>query len=166
DAVVAGIGMARNTALAEAAGLALDNGIAVDEHGRSSAPDVFAAGDVAAFWVPRLGRRMRLESWRHAQNHGIAVGRAMAGSAAPYDEVPWFWSEQHGVNLQVAGSAEGAAQRVMRGDPAGASFSCWMLDAAARVIGVVGIDAPRDVRAGQALIQSGARVDPAVIADA
>jgi hypothetical protein len=90
----------------------------------------------------------------------------MAGSAAPYDEVPWFWSEQHGVNLQVAGSAEGAAQRVMRGDPAGASFSCWMLDAAARVIGVVGIDAPRDVRAGQALIQSGARVDPAVIADA
>ncbi len=165
DAVIAGIGMERNTELAAAAGLALDGGIAVDEHGRTSAPDVFAAGDVAAFWVPRLGRRMRLESWRHAQDHGIAVGRAMAGSAAPYDEVPWFWSEQHGATLQVAGTAEDAAERVMRGDPAGASFSCWMLDGAGRVTGVIGINAPRDVRAGQGLIRSGASVDPTVLAD-
>lgn len=166
DTVVAGIGMERNTALAEAAGLALDRGIAVDEHGRTGVPGIFAAGDVAAFWVPRLGRRMRLESWRHAQDHGAAVGGAMAGSPTPYDQVPWFWSDQHGANLQMAGTAEGATRRVMRGNPAGESFSCWLLDETPRVIGVAGINAPRDVRAGLALIRSCARVDGTMLADA
>ena len=79
DAVVAGIGMVRNTALAEAAGLSVDGGIDVDECCRTSVPGIYAAGDVAAFWVPRLGRRVRLESWRHAQEHGTAAGQAMAG---------------------------------------------------------------------------------------
>ena len=79
DCVVAGIGMERNLGLAEAAGLAIEGGIAVDELGRTSVANIYAAGDVAAFLHPHYGRRLRLESWRHAQNHGIAVGRAMCG---------------------------------------------------------------------------------------
>lgn len=165
DCVVAGIGMDRNTELAEAAGIVLDGGIAVDEHGRTSAPDIYAAGDVAAFWVPRLGRRLRLESWRHAQNHGAAVGRAMAGKPAVYDEVPWFWTDQHGVNLQVAGSTEGAVRSIMRGQPDASPFSCWLLDSHDQLVCTIGIDAPRDVRAGQSLIQSGQRINAAVLAD-
>ena len=114
DLVVAGVGMQRNLALAEAAGLALEGGIVVDECGRTSAPDIYAAGDVTAFFHPLFGRRLRLESWRHAQNHGIAVGKAMCGDTTPYDDVPWFWTDQHGVNLQVAGLPADAARTVVR----------------------------------------------------
>ncbi len=90
DCVIAGIGMERNVDLAARTGLAIDRGILVDEFGRTSVEGVYAAGDVAAFWVPRLAQHVRLESWKHAQNHGIAVGRAMADVGKPFDEVPWF----------------------------------------------------------------------------
>jgi len=165
DCVIAGIGMERNVDLAARAGLAVDRGILVDEFGRTSVEGVYAAGDVAAFWVPRLGRHVRLESWKHAQNHGIAVGRAMADAGEPFDEVPWFWTDQHGVNLQMAGTPEGAAHTVMRGDLGQSRFSAWHLDAGHRPIGVAGINAPRDVRAGLALIRAGHSVDPAMLGD-
>ena len=163
DAVVAGIGMVRNTALAEAAGLAVDGGIAVDELCRTSAPGIHAAGDVAAFWVPRLGRRVRLETWRHAQDHGVAAGLAMAGRGAPYDPVPWFWTDQHGRALQLAGEPSGRV--VLRGEPGGAPFSAWFLDADDVLTGVVGVDSPREVRAAQPAIRAGRRVDAALLAD-
>ena len=165
DLVIAGIGMVRNTELAVAAGLAVDNGIVVDEYGRASENNVFAAGDVAAFWQKRLGRVLRLESWRHAQDHGIAVGRAMAGQAAPYDEVPWFWTEQHGRTLQVAGLPAEAARTVLRGTKEDASFCAFHLDAAGRVVAATGVDAPREVRVAMALIRAGSVVDPARLAD-
>jgi NADPH-dependent 2,4-dienoyl-CoA reductase/sulfur reductase-like enzyme len=165
DLVVAGIGMARNTELAEAAGLAVEGGVLVDAEGRSSLPGIFAAGDVAAFWHPRLGRHIRLESWRHAQDHGIAVGQAMAGRAAPYDPVPWFWTDQHGQNIQVAGLAADAAATVVRGALSAPSFAAFHLDAAGRVVAATGVNAPREVRAAMALIRSGAVVDPAMLAD-
>jgi NADPH-dependent 2,4-dienoyl-CoA reductase/sulfur reductase-like enzyme len=165
DTVIAGIGMERNLALAEAAGLKLDDGIAVDEFGRTSVPDIYAAGDVAAFWMPRLQRTMRLESWRHAQNHGIAVGRAMAGILEPYDEIPWFWTDQHGTNLQMAGTVDGVAHAIVRGDRSSSSFSVWYLDGRGSLIGAVGINAPRDVRAAQSLIRAGRPIDAAAVAD-
>ncbi|MDA8247700.1 MAG: FAD-dependent oxidoreductase, partial [Rhodospirillales bacterium] len=165
DLVVAGIGMVRNTELAAAAGLAVDNGIVVDEFGRASAAGVYAAGDVAAFWQQRLGRRLRLESWRHAQDQGIAVGRTMAGVAAPYDEVPWFWTDQHGHTIQVAGLPADAVRSVLRGAPTDASFCAFHLDAAGRVVAATGVDAPREVRAAMALIRAGTAVDPARLAD-
>lgn len=166
DIVVAGIGMDRNVALAEQAGLELDAGIVVDAWGATSAPGIFAAGDVAAFWHPRLGRRLRLESWRHAQNHGIAVGRVMAGGREPYDEVPWFWTDQHGVNLQVAGLPDDTMTAVFRGDPEGDSFSVFHLDADGRMLGATGWNAPRDVRAGTMLIGCGRPVASAALRDA
>jgi NADPH-dependent 2,4-dienoyl-CoA reductase/sulfur reductase-like enzyme len=165
DLVIAGIGMERNTELAEAAGITLDGGIAVDEFGRTNLPGIYAAGDVAAFWVPRLQRRLRLETWRHAQDHGAAVGRSIAGKGTPYDEIPWFWSDQHGVNLQMAGTADGMVQSVLRGTMEAPAFSLWLLDAQTHVLGVVAINAPRDVRAGMMLMRAARPVDPARIAD-
>ena len=163
DAVVAGIGMDRNTELAEAAGLAVDRGIEVDEFCRTSAPGIYAAGDVAAFWVPRLHHRVRLETWRHAQDHGTAAGQAMAGSGTPYDVVPWFWTDQHGRNLQIAGDPTG--RLVLRGDPGAAPFSAWFLGESGALNGIVGIDSPREVRAAQSIIRASRGVDPALLAD-
>ena len=169
DLVLAGVGMERAVDLAAAAGLALDGGIAVDALGRSSDPAIFAAGDVTAFLHPLFpDRRLRLESWRHAQNHGIAVGRAMAGAGAeapPYDDIPWFWTDQHGVNLQVAGFPAEAARTVVRLDR-DRVFVAVHLDAADRVIGLTAAGSPRDIRAGTALIRAGCPVDPRVVADA
>jgi NADPH-dependent 2,4-dienoyl-CoA reductase/sulfur reductase-like enzyme len=165
DLVIAGVGMARNTDLAGAAGLDLDGGIVVDEFGRTSAADIYAAGDVAAFWHPSLRRRLRLESWKHAQNHGIAVGRAMAGAEAPYDDVPWYWSDQHGVTLQVAGLPHESVTTVMRGDPESMSFSAFHLDAGGRLVAATGINAARDARIALAMLQKGISPDPARLAD-
>jgi 3-phenylpropionate/trans-cinnamate dioxygenase ferredoxin reductase subunit len=162
DLVVAGIGMERHLALAEQAGLEIDGGIVVDEFGQTSVPCVYAAGDVAAFPHPLYGRRLRLESWRHAQNHGVAVGRAMAGAPAPYDDVPWFWTDQHGVNLQLAGLPTEAARTVLRGP---GTFIAIHLAEDGRVVGVTAADNPREIRAGTALIKARARPDPARLAD-
>jgi len=166
DVVVAGVGMQRNLGLAEAAGLALEGGIVVDEFGRSSEPDIYAAGDVTAFFHPSFGRRLRLESWRHAQNHGIAVGKAMCGEMVPYDDVPWFWTDQYKVNLQVAGLPADASRTVLRqGGPPG-SFVAVHLAQDNSVIGVTAANNPREIRAGQALIQSRKVMDDAKLADA
>jgi 3-phenylpropionate/trans-cinnamate dioxygenase ferredoxin reductase subunit len=164
DIVIAGIGMERDTALAAQAGLALEDGILVDEFGLTSVPGIYAAGDVAAFWVPRLRRHMRLETWRHAQDHGDAVGRAMAGQCAPYDELPWFWTDQHGANLQVLGACTDAAAAITRGS--GESFAAWYLDGAGAVVGVSAVNAPREIRAGRGIINDRRPVNVARLADA
>ncbi len=166
DVVVAGVGMQRNLALAEAAGLALEGAIVVDECGRTSAPGIYAAGDVTAFPHPLFGKRLRLESWRHAQNHGIAVGKAMCGDTTPYDDVPWFWTDQHGVNLQVAGLPADAARTVVRQGGAPGAFVAVHLADDGRVIGVTAANNPREIRAGQALVKSRKVVDEAKLADA
>jgi 3-phenylpropionate/trans-cinnamate dioxygenase ferredoxin reductase subunit len=165
DMVVAGIGMQRNLALAEHAGLALEGGIVVDEFGRTSAQDIYAAGDVAAFHHPLFDRRLRLESWRHAQNHGIAVGKTMCGDATPYDDIPWFWTEQHGVNLQVAGLPADAAHTIVRDQEVPAAFTAVHLAADGTVIGVTSANNPREIRAGQALIKARRPVDQTALAD-
>ncbi|HTW71538.1 MAG TPA: FAD-dependent oxidoreductase [Acetobacteraceae bacterium] len=166
DVVVAGVGMQRNLGLAEAAGLSLEGGIVVDELGRSSDPDIFAAGDVTAFFHPLFGRRLRLESWRHAQNHGIAVGKAMCGDTTPYDDVPWFWTDQYKVNVQVAGLPADAARTVVRqGGPPGSFVAVHLADDGS-VLGVTAANNPREIRAGQALIKSRKVVDEAKLVDA
>lgn len=165
DLVIAGVGMARNTELAQAAGLEVDGGIVVDEFGRTGMPGIFAAGDVAAFWHPTLQRRLRLESWKHAQNHGIAVGRSMAGVATQYEDVPWYWTDQHGVTIQVAGLPHESVTTVLRGDETASSFAAFHLDAGGRVVAATGVNAAREVRAAIAMIEKGMSPDPARLAD-
>lgn len=165
DTVIAGVGMQRNLSLAEHAGLALEGGIVVDEFGRTSASDVYAAGDVTAFHHPLFDRRLRLESWRHAQNQGIAVGKVMCGDATPYDDIPWFWTDQHGVNLQVAGLPADAERTVVRANAPPNVFTAVHLAANGSVIGVTAANNPREIRAGQALIKAKTVVDPDALAD-
>jgi 3-phenylpropionate/trans-cinnamate dioxygenase ferredoxin reductase component len=165
DLVIAGVGMQRDLALAEAAGLSLEGGIVVDEFGRTSEPDIYAAGDVTAFHHPLFHRRLRLESWRHAQNHGIAVGKAMCGDATPYDDIPWFWTDQHKVNLQVAGLPADAVRTVVRANAPPNVFTAIHLAEDGSVVGVTAANNPREIRAGQALIKSRRPVSEAALAD-
>jgi 3-phenylpropionate/trans-cinnamate dioxygenase ferredoxin reductase subunit len=101
--VVVGVGMAPNVALAEAAGLAIDNGIAVDEHLRASDPRIFAIGDCVSYPHWSAGRRLRLESVQNATDQGRAVAKAIVGRGEPYRAAPWFWSDQQHIKLQMVG---------------------------------------------------------------
>lgn len=162
DVVLAGIGIIRNAELAREAGLAEENGILVDEHCCTSDPAIYAAGDVTAFPHPVFGRVLRLETWRHAQNHAIAAAKAMCGDETPYDDLPWFWTDQLGVNLQVGGLPADAATTVVR---SGKDFAAVHLDGDGVVIGVTAANNPREVRAGMALIKGRVKADPAKLAE-
>jgi 3-phenylpropionate/trans-cinnamate dioxygenase ferredoxin reductase subunit len=113
DLVVVGVGVVPNVELAEAAGLAIDSevgGIVTDEHLRTSDPDIFAAGDCAAFWSPGLGRRIRVEHWDNAINGGPAAAAGMLGNPSPYDRVPYFYSDQYTLPAVTGGGdGDGAA---------------------------------------------------------
>ena len=163
-AVVIGIGIVPNVELAEAAGLAVDNGIAVDALCRTSDPDIFAAGDVTNHPNDLLGRSLRLESWENAQNQGIAAAKAMLGGETPYCEIPWFWSDQYDVNIQLVGLPSGFDETVTRGERGEGSFiEFYMKDG--RIDGAAAIDSPRDIRFAKRLMQAEKIVDPAALAD-
>lgn len=157
DLVVAGVGIVRNIELAAQSGLATRRGILVDGSGRTSHAQVMAAGEVAEFHSSRFDAHVVLESWRHAQDHGAMVGRIAAGAQEEYEPVPWFWSDQHGVNLQFAGDTRGAGQvqAVDRGDRRSDSFATFFTDADCRVVGAVGFNAPKEVSGAVRMIRSG-----------
>jgi len=161
---VVGIGVVPNSELAEAAGLAVDNGVVVDDQGRTSDPDIFAAGDLTNHPNPLLGRRVRLESWENAQNQAIAAAKAMLDQGAPYAEIPWFWSDQYDVNLQLIGLPEGWDSEVTRGDPAEGAFVTFYLKDG-RIDGAVAVNNGRDLRFARRLMQRGTQVSPEELAD-
>ena len=164
DVVVMGVGIIPNDELAREAGIACGNGILVDEHCMTSTRGVFAAGDVAEHPNPILGARIRVEHWQNAQNQGAAAARAILGKPEPFAEVPWFWSDQYDVNLQVAGHPVTWDRIVYRGSVAERNFTAFYLDGA-RIAAVAGLNRGKEVRAGRALIQAGARIDDSVLAD-
>jgi len=110
DLVLLAVGAVPNVELAQAAGLALDNGIATDAHTRTNAPNIFACGDCASFPSARYGRRLRLESVQNAIDGAKTAASAMLGSTPHYDPVPWFWSDQFDLKLQIAGLSSGATR--------------------------------------------------------
>jgi 3-phenylpropionate/trans-cinnamate dioxygenase ferredoxin reductase subunit len=129
DLVVVGVGVVPRVELAEAAGLVLDNGIAVDERLETSAPGVFAAGDVAAAFHPFYGARVRVEHWANALNQGPAAARNMLGAGTPYERLPYFFSDQYDLGMEYTGHAAGGDDVVFRGDPAKREFiAFWMRD--------------------------------------
>ncbi|MGH3372048.1 MAG: FAD-dependent oxidoreductase, partial [Nocardioidaceae bacterium] len=130
DLVVVGVGITPDTGLAEAAGLHLDNGIAVDDRLRTSARDVFAAGDVAAAEHPVLGERVRVEHWDNAIGQGRTAGRNLAGLDEPYDRLPYFFTDQYDLGMEYVGhvGVQGYDEVVLRGDTSGARvFSAFWL---------------------------------------
>ncbi|PCK87412.1 ferredoxin reductase [Rhizobium sophoriradicis] len=167
DLALVGIGARPNVEIADRAGLTIENGIAVDSYLRTSAPDVFAAGDCCSFPLPIYGgRRVRLESWRNAQEQGTLAAANMFGLNEAVTSVPWFWSDQYDMTLQISGLAEGAATHQRRDLGAGA-FILFHLDADGRLIAASGIGpgnaVARDIRLAEMLIAARAHPDPAAL---
>jgi anthranilate 1,2-dioxygenase ferredoxin reductase subunit len=165
DMVVAGIGAAPNTALAEAAGLAVADGIRVDAQGRSSDPDIFAAGDVTRHDNPLLGRAIRVESWQVALNQAAMVGRAMAGADDAYAELPWLWTDQYDCNIQVLGCVDPGMEMIRRGDVASPAFTLIGLDAEERIAAAITVNTGRDMAVLRRLATSRARAPKDALAD-
>ena len=166
DLVVAGIGGVANTALAEAAGFAVRDGVLTDTQGRTSASGIYAAGEVARFPHPFWGgREVRLEAWQVAQNQPAAVARAICGQAAPYDEIPWHWTDQFDWNLQVLGDPDPGYTLVQR-LAEGGRLTAIALDAEGRARGAVLLNNGREVTPCRRLIAGGKALDAAALADA
>ncbi|MFF7592929.1 NAD(P)/FAD-dependent oxidoreductase [Kitasatospora purpeofusca] len=166
DAVVVGVGISPDTALAEAAGLEVENGIRTDEHLRTSDPDIHAAGDVANAFHPLLGRHIRVEHWANAVNQPQTAARAMLGEDAVYDRTPYFFSDQYDLGMEYVGWVEpgGYDRVVFRGDPATREFIAFWLSEGKVLAGMnVNIwDVTDPIRS---LIRSGREVDPTRLAD-
>jgi 3-phenylpropionate/trans-cinnamate dioxygenase ferredoxin reductase subunit len=158
DLVVIGIGIVPNTELAVEAGLEVNDGIVVDDCCRSADPDVFAVGDCTFHPNSILGRSIRLESVHNALEQARTVASNLCGERVCYAEVPWFWSDQYDLKLQIAGLAQGYDRALVRGDPASRSFSCVYLRDG-RMIAVDAINNPRDFLQGKKLIGEGAALD-------
>lgn len=166
--VIVGIGAVPETGLAAAAGLAVDNGVAVDELLRTSDRAIFAAGDCCSFPLPIYGgRRVRLESWRSAQNLGALAARNMLGAGEEISAVPWFWSDQYDLTLQIAGLPDEGETMVER--LTGEAQLLFHLKANGRLVAASGIGpgnaVAKDIRVAEMLIGRRARPDPGMLAD-
>jgi 3-phenylpropionate/trans-cinnamate dioxygenase ferredoxin reductase subunit len=164
DLVLVAAGLAPSTQLAEAAGIACQDGILVDAHARADDPRIYAIGDVARFDLPRYGRSVRLESVQNAIEQGKAAAASICGEPFDYDPVPWFWSDQYELKLQIAGLIEGADQMVRRGDPEEGKFALFHLKDG-RLIACEAVNSAPEYMAAQRLIAMGARPDPERLRD-
>ena len=169
EIVVAGIGAAPEVALAQQAGLAIDNGIACDEQLRTSDPDIYAAGDCCSFPHGLFGgKRMRLEAWRNATDQANVATESMLGGSKPYMAVPWFWSDQYDLSLQIAGSASDGVETVRRQISENA-FVMFHRDGQGRLVAASGIGIgnaiARDVKLAEMLIAKRAAPPADVLAD-
>jgi 3-phenylpropionate/trans-cinnamate dioxygenase ferredoxin reductase component len=163
DFILAGIGIVPNCELAQAAGLAWDNGILVDEYGVTSDPDIFAAGDCTSH-PGFAGARVRLESVQNAIDQAKHAALAMVGKPLAYREVPWFWSDQYDLKLQIAGLAGAGDIKVLRGNPDSRKFSVFHLRDGV-VAAVEAVNAAPDYIVGRRLIAARAVVAPERLAD-
>jgi 3-phenylpropionate/trans-cinnamate dioxygenase ferredoxin reductase component len=163
-AVVIGVGIEPDLGPVRGSQIAIGNGIVVNELCEASVDDVYAAGDVALHPNPILGRTIRIEQWQNAQHQAAAAARNMLGAGKPFAEVPWFWSDQYDLNLQMAGLPSSTDEAVFRGDVDGRSFSVFYLRDGV-LEGVVGVNRVRDVRTGRRLIQQHVAPDRDALAD-
>jgi 3-phenylpropionate/trans-cinnamate dioxygenase ferredoxin reductase component len=163
DFVVVGVGVAPRTQLAEDAGISVDNGIVVDERLETSAPGIFAAGDVANHSHPQFGR-IRVEHWANALNQGLFAGKAMLGEGARYERVPYFFSDQYDVSMEYSGYAAGDDEVVFRGGPESRAFvAFWLRDG--RVMAGMNVNVSDVTESIQALVRSGATVERKRLSD-
>jgi 3-phenylpropionate/trans-cinnamate dioxygenase ferredoxin reductase subunit len=164
DAIVVGVGLVPNDELARDAGLECDGGVIVDARCRTSDPDILAAGDVAVTPNPWAGRRLRLESWQNAQEQGIAAARSALGLDVDYQPLPWFWSDQYAMNLQIYGMPSPTHRVVMRGVPGAESFVLFYVDGDV-VKAALGANAAKDLRFARRLIEQRKPIDVQRLAD-
>ncbi len=163
DLVIAGIGVSPNTDLAAAAGLTVDDGVVVDAYGATGDPRIFAAGDVTRHFSPALGCSVRLESWQNANLQGRAAALSLLGIPTPHDEVPWVWSDQGDLNIQIAGFPLQIDQTAIRGD-AEAGWTIFQLHDG-RLVGGLTLNRAKDMPLIRRALGQGLSVDPADLAD-
>lgn len=168
EIVIAGVGAEPNVSLAKEAGLEIDNGIAADASFRTSDPAIFTAGDCAAVEHPFFGRRLRLESWRSAQEHGVLAAHNMLDRPAVQDAMPWFWSDQYELCLQIAGLPDLAVAGIDRRLAPDAVLK-FGLDAAGRLVSASAIGPlemiAKDMKLAERLIARKSQPDPRALAD-
>ena len=164
DLVLICIGVVPNAELAREAGLAVDNGIVVDERLATADPAILAIGDCANFPTPFAIDRVRLESVQNAVDQGRSVAAYIVGKPAPYDKVPWFWSDQRDVKLQIAGITAGHDNAVLRGDPESGDFSVFCFRAG-RLIGVESVNQAADHVVARRLLAGNPKLAPEQAAD-
>lgn len=164
DEIVTAVGVRPEVGWLTGSGVALDNGVAVDEQLRTSVPGVFAAGDCMAFWSLRYRRRLRFEHWDVAlRSPDVLAGNLLGGTDA-YDPVPYFWSEQFGRMIQYVGFHGAADRMILRGDPAERRWAaCWL--AGDLLVALLTVNFPRDLAQGRRVIESGTPVDAARLSD-
>ncbi|HEX7081124.1 MAG TPA: FAD-dependent oxidoreductase [Gammaproteobacteria bacterium] len=164
DLAIVGVGVEPDTALARSAGLPCENGILVDEHARTADPLIAAAGDCTNHPHPLAAGRVRLESVQNAIEQAKAAASHFAGEAHAYTEVPWFWSDQFDLKLQIAGLAGGADETVVRGDPAARSFAVFHLRDG-RLVAVEAVNRPREFLFAKKAVARRLEVAAGVLAD-
>lgn len=164
DLVVVGIGITPNVEVAQASGIAVDNGVLVDEYCRTSMPNVFAAGDVANHQHPLFGTRMRVEHFENANRQGAAAANNMIGRETVYDDPHWFWSDQLGANLQYVGHGTGHDEVVVRGQLEDPEWSAFFLRDGL-VQAAFAIDRPEDVMVAKEIIAARMPVSLDLLAD-
>jgi 3-phenylpropionate/trans-cinnamate dioxygenase ferredoxin reductase subunit len=165
DVVVTAIGVRPEVGWLAGSGIELENGIAVDARLRTSMPGVYAAGDCASFWSERYRRRLRFEHWDVALHAPEIVAAGILGDSSAYDPVPYFWSEQFGRMVQYVGWHGGADQMIWRGEPA--AERKWGVGwlSGGRLAAMLTVSSPRDLLQARRLIEAGAGVDAAKLAD-
>ena len=159
DVALVGVGAVPNQELAQAAGLVCDNGVVVDLAARTSDPAIYAIGDCTRRPMPLYHRLWRLESVPNALEQAKQASADLCGTKPPTPEVPWFWSDQFDLKLQIAGLPLGATQTLVRGHPATARFAIFHLDAENHLLAVEAINAPPEFMAGKQLIAARRPVD-------
>lgn len=164
DLVIAGIGLAPNVDLAQIAGLEIDDGIVVDQYGRTSDPDILAIGDCARQPNVWLGRSVRIESVPNAVEQARTAAATLCGKWIEHRSVPWFWSDQYELKLQMAGLSQGYDQVVVRGDPEARSFSAFYIRDGA-IVAVDAVNRPGDFMIAKRLVADRVRISVAAIAD-
>ena len=164
DLVIVGIGIEPEVTLAERAGLPCDNGISVDAEARTADPGVLAAGDCTSHPHPFVGRRIRLESVHNAIEQAKSAAGTLTGEPKAFTDVPWFWSDQYDLKLQIAGVALDYDETVVRGDIGSESFSVYYLRGG-RPIAVDSVNNPREFTRAKTLLAARPTIPPTAIAD-
>ncbi|MDR3417279.1 MAG: FAD-dependent oxidoreductase [Nevskia sp.] len=164
DLVIVGIGMIPNTELAEQIGLAVDNGIVVDLFAQTDDPDIVAAGDCANHYSDFCGRHLRLESVPNATEQARVAAASIRGERIPHTSLPWFWSDQYNLKLQMAGLSQDHDQVVLRGSMAADSFIVFYLRNGV-VIALDSVNRPAEFMFGKKLVNGRMRSEPSVLAD-
>jgi len=156
--IVAGVGMQPNMELADSAGIRVEDAIVVDERGQTNDPFIFAAGDACRFFYPRASTHIRMETWQHAARHAAIVARNMMGGTLAYNDIPWLWSDQYDVNIQVLGFPLQASHTVLRGTIDSRKFVMLHLTDD-RLIGATLVNMGREMRPCKLLIESDRELD-------